>query len=158
MKKYFMFTFLLLSLLLQTACAPSTQTVEGEKWIIFSEEQASELGIADGFGQATEYWSPTEADVRALENGTAAYLQENADYFYPQGIPVWERLNEYNRQYAGLILNGKKFVYANYFCTSTGTDWKQDFVFVLDGGDCYFQFKYNADTGEFFDLQVNGEA
>ena len=67
-------------------------------------------------------------------------------------------MDDYNRQYVGIILDGKKMVYANYFCDSLETEWSKDFVFVLDGGDCYFQFKYDPDSAEFFDLQVNGSA
>jgi hypothetical protein len=38
------------------------------------------------------------------------------------------------------------------------TNWKENFIFVADGGACYFQFKFDTSTGEFFDLIVNGEA
>jgi hypothetical protein len=39
-----------------------------------------------------------------------------------------------------------------------GWDRKKEFAKVLDGGACYFQFKFDPHTGEFFGLQVNGEA
>jgi hypothetical protein len=28
----------------------------------------------------------------------------------------------------------------------------------MDGGDCYFQVKYNPQTGKFFDFAVNGQS
>jgi hypothetical protein len=154
--------FLILVLIFQlgSACSPTASSLQGEGWVIFPAEHAEEqkLGswLATGDGEI-EYWTPSESDVLALEAGRAAYLQDHADRFY-EGVPVWERLNEYNRQYIGIILGEKKIIYANYFCDSIETDWRKDFVFVLDGGDCFFQFKYDVDTAEFFDLQVNGVA
>ena len=150
----------LLLLALTSACAPaasSTPDMENEQWIIFSADQAEDLDVAAGFGFPAEYWTPSEAEVRALENGLIAFLQDKSAQFNSQRAPIWERLTEYNRQYAGLIMEGRTFIYANFFCDSM-TDWKKDFVFVMDGGDCFFQFKYDPATGEFFDLQVNGEA
>jgi hypothetical protein len=139
----------------------SSAKMRGEHWVIFSEKQAGEWGIGAWFVQNNEtikYWTPTEENVVALESELGSFLQENPDRFYSSGTPVWERLDEYNRQYIGIILDGKQFIYANYFCDSVETDWRKDFVFVMDGGDCFFQFKYDVDLAEFFDLQVNGNA
>lgn len=145
---------------LQFLLACTAQNIEGDQWIIFSAEYAREnrFGswlVADS--GTLEYWSPTAADIHALEEGLIPYLQANQDRFYGVESTAWESLEKYNRQYLGLILNEKKTIYANFFCESTHTDWKKDFIFVLDGGACYFQFKYDPGTAEFFDLQVNGE-
>lgn len=159
MKPHFIPFILLLLFQLTTAC--SSQNRQGENWTIFSESQARETGIADWFaqnGESTGYWTPTEKDVLVVENEVGFFLQENSDAFRLQESPVWERLDEYNRQYLGIILGEKKIIYANFFCSQIDFDWRKDFVFVMDGGSCFFQFKYDVDTGEFFDLQVNGEA
>lgn len=153
--------FILLVTQLVAACTPAAQNLEGEHWVIFSAEKAKEEGLGEWLfagGAELEYWMPTEENILALEEGLPAFLESNADYFYTPDAPVWERLDEYNRQYIGLVLDGKQTIYANYFCHSTGVDWKQDFVFVMDGGSCYFQFQYDPNTGEFHNLQVNGEA
>jgi hypothetical protein len=180
-KKRPLFIFLSITLILQLliACsptsqplspqfpstqAPSTQTpapqnMQGERWVIFPEALAKEQGIATWFlnsGQTAEYWTPSEKDVLALEEGLVSYLQNNSDRFYE--TPVWEKLDDYNRQYIGVILDGKRIVYANFFCSNTGRNWRKEFIFVLDGGECFFQFKYDPNSGEFFDLQVNGVA
>jgi hypothetical protein len=156
---------ILLSITLQLflACSPTAQTapgLQGEPWVIFPPDQAREQGIGDWLvakGQVTEYWTPSENDILALESGLSSYLQNNPDRFY-ENTPVWERLDEYNRQYIGIVLDQKRIIYANYFCDPIETEWRKDFVFVLDGGDCFFQFKCDVDSGEFFDLQVNGVA
>ena len=151
----------LLLMQLASACSSSVQTIQGEGWVIFTAEQASEQGIGNWFvanGQTVEYWTPSENDILTLENGLSVYLQEtNSERFNEQKAPIWERLDEYNRQYIGIILEGEKIIYANYFCDSV-QDWRKEFVFVMDGGDCFFQFKYGMDIKEFFDLQVNGNA
>lgn len=139
-----------------SACK-SSAPVRGEHWVIFSEDQARGQSIGSWLGVDVDYWTPGQEDANAVESGVAAYLQENADSFYMPGPSVWERLDEYNRQYIGLIVDDRKIIYANFFCDGL-TDWEQEFVMVLDGGACYFQFKYDPDTEEFLDLQVNGEA
>lgn len=134
--------------------------IQGEGWVIFPAEQARKQGISTfvGNGQTAEFWTPSEKDVLALEDGLVSFLQNSSDSFYVQGTPVWEKLDNYNRQYIGIILDGKRIVYANFFCDSTGRDWRKEFIFVLDGGDCFFQFKFDMNSNEFFDLQVNGVA
>ena len=156
----FVLLWLALNLQLTIACSSPGQPIQGERWVIFPAEQASEQSIGSWLvsnDQTLEYWTPSENDILTLENGLISYLQSNPDRFY-EATPVWERLDEYNRQYVGIILDGKKIVYANYFCNRVEIDWRKDFVFVMDGGDCFFQFKYDVEAAEFFDLQVNGMA
>jgi len=37
-------------------------------------------------------------------------------------------------------------------------DWKEQLVEVHDGGSSFFNIKVDLDTGEAFDLMINGEA
>ncbi len=154
-------SFVLILACVAAACAPAsatTQNAEGEHWVAFSAENARKDEMAGWlFPGDPEYWSPTEADIRALESGLPAFLQDNKSAFYMTETLVWERLDEYNRQYIGLVLNGQQVIYTNYFCNSS-PNWKQTMVFTADGGACYFQFKFDTSTDTYFDLQVNGEA
>jgi len=157
---YALLSTLLVSLFI-IGCAPAAENVEDENWVIFSASYAKENRFGTWLMPASttlEYWTPPEADVRALEDGLSSFLQSNSDQFFVTQSPPWERLSEYQRQYIGLVIDGEQVIYANYFCRSFDENWKKDFVLVLDGGACYFQFKYNPQSGEFFDLQVNGEA
>ena len=152
--------FLVLIILFITACASPARNTESENWIAFSAEKAQADHMLDWlFPGEAEYWSPTEADVRTLEDGLPAYLQENKSAFYMTDAPVWEQLDEYNSQYVGIVLEGRKVILASYLCKGgENTQWKEQFIFVTDGGACYFKFKFDTSTGEFFDLLVNGEA
>jgi len=68
-------------------------------------------------------------------------------------------LSDYNTQYFGYIdQSGNKIVWANYICkNSPGIDWQHDLFIVLDGGNCFFNFKINLNTGIIYDYHVNGE-
>ena len=118
--------FVLLSFIcilqLAVACSSPSQPIQVERWVILPTEQVREQGIGAWFiqnGQSAEYWTPSKDNVLKLENGLSSYLrQTNSDRFDQQASPIWERLDEYNRQYIGIILDGKKIVYANYFVTA----------------------------------------
>ncbi len=124
--------------------------------VIFSREWAEQMGLTPFFGDTIEgYWTPGKADIMELESGLESYLQQEASQGYPD---LWQRLPEYKRQYFGLVENGRREIYASFFCETLGKDWKRDFVSVLDGGDCFFNVRYDANTDTFFDLDVHGEA
>ena len=154
--------FLVLILFLTACTSQPAPNTEGENWVAFSADKAQADQMLDWLFPTdadAEYWSPTKADVRALEGGLPAYLQENKSAFYMTDALVWEQLGEYNRQYIGIVLEGRKVIYANYLCQNgAATEWKEQFIFVADGGACYFHFMFDTSTGEFYDLLVNGEA
>jgi hypothetical protein len=157
-----LFLVLILFLTASTSQSQPATNAEGENWVAFSADKAQADQMLDWLFPADavpEYWSPTEADIHTLESGLPAYLQENKSAFYMTDAPIWEQLGEYNRQYVGIILEGRKVIYASYLCQNgTDTKWKEQFIFVADGGVCYFKFKFDTSTREFFDLLVNSEA
>ncbi|ANQ51590.1 hypothetical protein MY04_4248 [Flammeovirga sp. MY04] len=93
-------------------------------------------------------FTPTIDEVKKAE----AYLEEK---FY------LEYLLKYRRQYFGYIdKQGNKILYINCFWSENSfhhKEWKETIVVVDDGGDHYWQIKFNLKTGGFFDLSVNGE-
>jgi hypothetical protein len=152
--------FLVLILFLAACTSQPARNAEGENWVAFSADKAQADQMLDWLCPSdAEYWSPVKADVRAIESGLPAYLQENKSAFHMTDAAVWEQLDEYNSQYVGVALEGRKVIYASYLCRiGEDTNWKENFIFVADGGACYFKFKFDTSTGEFFDLLVNGEA
>ncbi len=152
--------FLVLILFLAACTSQPAPNAEEESWVAFSADKAQADQMLNWlFPADVEYWSPTEADVHTLKSRLPAYLQENKSAFYMTETLVWEQLDEYNSQYIGIIFEGRKVIYANYLCgNGEDTKWREQFIFVADGGACYFQFMFDTSTGEFFDLIVNGEA
>lgn len=82
-----------------------------------------------------------------------------------------KNLKKYVRQYIGFInQDGNRIVYLSarwdgYSLIemikgySKPTDsWKENWIITFDGGNKYWQIKYNLDKGEFFDHMVNGVA
>ena len=129
-------------------------------WIIFPKGRAEQMAIGTWLFSEADfggYWTPTEEDVLSLEEKLDTFLRQNSESFRRQP-PVWEQLDNYKRQYVGIMIKGKPVIYGNFFCTDTGTDWKSEWIFVLDGGDCFFQLQFDIESGTFTELTVNGEA
>lgn len=68
-------------------------------------------------------------------------------------------LKRYKRQLVPVINNkGEKEVWVNCLCDVHGDNWRNQIIFVNDGGNCYFNLKINLTTKTFYDIQVNGYA
>jgi len=129
---------------------------ENQNWVIITNEHAEKMGIAAWLVESEGFWTPSADDVLNLEGKIAEYLSQNSVVFSDQP-PVWERLDEYRRQYIGLERGGRQIIYGNYFC-SNEDNWRQEFIMVIDGGECYFQVEYDVESGLFIRLLVNGES
>lgn len=123
----------------------------GTEVVIFSEEKKA---FSWEFPEHS-YWTPTVKDVEEAESKIEAMLKKEA----PQ---LLQKLSTYKRQYVGLSFKGKKFMFVNFFCTihheKLAPHWNEREVDVMDGGDCFFQLKYDVNQKEGFDLRINGEA
>jgi len=119
-----------------------------------TEEFASKLLVT---GELTPpFWTPKIEEVRALEKLLPEFVRKNA----PQNGKPIGTISKYKRQYFGITKNGKKQIYINAFCEqywSQKEDWRSKFVFVFDGGNCYFQILFDPTTNEFTNFVVNGE-
>ncbi|QEE50462.1 hypothetical protein FUA48_13025 [Flavobacterium alkalisoli] len=76
---------------------------------------------------------------------------------------IHKNLNKYLRQYFGYINEkGQHILLINCFWKNADQSdkkyWLNGRISVLDGGSFYWNVKYNLDTGELFDLEVNGYA
>ena len=118
------------------------------QWTILPEDY--NLGIA--FKKYSR-WTPSKSDIVQSEEAFIKCLNNQKHRFNYS-------LNNYTRQYAGLINDkGQKILWINFFCDEPNTkkDWKQSVVAVEDGGDCYFELKLNLDTKTCFDWHINPE-
>jgi hypothetical protein len=130
------------------------------KGAIISEEQVSQL---KHFSEKREkYWTPTEEDIMKAEKKSRAYLEQccvTNKYAAMNIHKILAQWESYRRQYIGLIeKNGDKTIWINYFHTSfleTFPDWDEHLVFVIDGGNAFFNIKVNLNTGTCYDLKIN---
>lgn len=125
--------------------------------VIFTPEQTA-ASLREIGGNIADTWTPSTVAVAQLEAALPTFLQSAQNDWLRPDPPIWERVPEYKRQYLGIVEAGEKIIYANFFCSSFDENWHEQLVIILDGGDCYFQLKYNPATDEFFGFSVNGEA
>ncbi len=150
----------LIACILLTACtaAPQTLPVTGEsaalpspaveEFVVFHAAQAEEFVSTLTGEKVSGGWTPTTQDIANLE----AQLQQ------PPAKTDLRPLSDYKRQFAGYTANGQRMLLGNYFCETHNINWKIAPLIVLDGGNCFFQVKYNADTQQILEIVVNGEA
>lgn len=101
------------------------------------------------FGLEGEFWTPGEFDVLQMENWLEKYLADNGQ---PE---LAEKMEEYHRQYIGVIQDGRRLIHANFFCDPGEADWKSAPVLVSGGGACYFQVDYDTQSGLFERIVFN---
>jgi hypothetical protein len=129
-----------------------TEKFEG---VIVPREKA--VDFMKGFSgiEEKEPWTPGKNEVLKLEEKLESYLKKAAAKRSPN---LWSKLATYKRQYVGITRNGRKVIFANFFCHAFDMDWKAKPVTVDDGGDCFFNVTYDPDSATFSDLQINGDA
>jgi hypothetical protein len=160
MKQKLISYFLLLTVALSSAACnlvitPPPPAQLNPNSVIFTAEQSeASLDAVDSDAEST--WTPTEADIAKLEAALPSFLESAENEWLQDDPPIEERIADYMRQYLGIVEKGEQIIYANFFCTINDMDWRNQYVLVMDGGDCFLQVKYNPESGEFFDLSVNG--
>ena len=100
-----------------------------------------------------------------LEEFVAEYNENEKEYLknlavkYPKlKSSQYLYLPAYRRQYiCGINKNGDKIVWVNCFCDKHDK-WKNQTVFVFDGGSCFFNLKIDITKKLVYDAIVNGIA
>jgi hypothetical protein len=112
-------------------------------------------------------WTPTTAQIRELEeNITPAFLRARKIWmlqtFKQMGKPVPSKIDApgkpYYRQYGGLVVDGRKIIYANAFFPHAGfgSGWRAHTISVCDGGAWYFGVEYNPEKKLFSNFEFGG--
>ncbi len=122
--------------------------ISGNEGVILPRGDATDLVWSED--PVDGYWLPGEEWLIRAED---AVVRESAAIADEHRKPVIEG----NRQYAGFIVNSERKIHINSMCSSTG-NWRSSVIVVMDGGPCYWQAVYNAETDEVESLVVNGEA
>jgi hypothetical protein len=103
-------------------------------------------------GRPTGGWKPSKAVIKRAQPAILEYIKDSDQEIY-------ENLDQYRCQYFGIIVDGKKRIYCNFFWfTDRRRDWRKKPVVVLDGGNWYFQLEYDVETGRCLNFMVNGES
>lgn len=123
--------------------------------VIIPREKAVDFMKAFSGMTEKETWTPDKNEIIKLEARIKSYVKKAAAKSSPK---LWSKLATYKRQYLGIMRNGRKVIFSNFFCQSFDIDWKTTPVAVDDGGDCFFTVHYDSATATFSDLGINGEA
>ena len=105
-----------------------------------------------GLDKQTPYWIPSVGNIQNFEKGLRAEMEK-----FSSGKKLAVPLSKYKRQYFGILKKGHKVIFVNLFCGDESY-WKEKAVWVMDGGNCYMQIKYDVQTGSYFDYMENGFA
>jgi len=132
-------------------CSGPSISTGGVEGVIFPASQANFVGDATG-GKGLTFWTPSKSDVAGAFPKIQVFLESEAP-------SIAARLAQYRCQYFGIIVEGKKRIYCNFFRRDGGiANWKSEPLFVLDGGEWYFQLEYDLESEKCLDLRINGVA
>lgn len=103
----------------------------------------------------------TQEDLKEIDSLFIECLDNYNNVLVDDEYKFWRiNLNErhYRKQLIAVInKNGEKEVWVNCFC-SVKDKWKKEVVEVSDGGTCYFSFKINLATKQYYQFGVHGVA
>lgn len=108
-----------------------------------------------GTPNVSQFWNPSPEQIQKLESLLPQYLRHGTDRnpSIPDNV-------EYHRQYVGIVVNGKRLIYGNFYPASVSDifDEKSTPVVVCDGGASFWGIVFEPESSVFLDLQVNGPA
>ena len=110
-------------------------------------------------GPADSTWTPDAETIRRLESILANELQAAIDL--SSESRKGRKAAEYYRQYAPLVIAGKRIVYVNGLHRSTVErqrkfNWKATAWEACDGGVLFFGTEYDVETGRISKIIFNG--
>jgi hypothetical protein len=101
-------------------------------------------------------WQPSVGDILSLE----AVLPKALMAHGPSSSPDWSTVqSKWRRQYVGIVLNGRRLIYGNYFPKNDeARGWRSAPQIVCDGGSSFFGVVYDLADHSITDIAFNGEA
>ena len=110
-------------------------------------------------GPITAQWTPTSADIQALEPNLETILRVHLTH---DGITT--PATDYYRQYAGFTIGGRRVIYINGVARGAiettdpnhPFDWRTQATGICDGGPITFGVEFDPAIGEFTHFAFNG--
>ncbi|HEX4586151.1 MAG TPA: hypothetical protein VH183_15080 [Burkholderiaceae bacterium] len=107
----------------------------------------------------SQFWNPSAQQIEKLESLLPKYVRDGANprSSIPGNV-------EYHRQYVGIVVNGKRLIYGNFYPADVlyptsvfdHFDEKSTPVVVCDGGPVFWGVVFDPESNAFLDLRVNG--
>ncbi|MGB1286668.1 MAG: hypothetical protein ACPG7F_09070 [Aggregatilineales bacterium] len=117
---------------------------------VYAETQQSHYIVGE---PVDAYWSPSIGNAMTMERVAMAQLREDDRMqskvdMLPHG---------YWRQITGVTIDGEDYVFAVYSCMAF-EDWREQWIGIDDGGNCFFEVLYHPATDEITRLYIHGDA
>jgi hypothetical protein len=139
-----------------SAAPPVPTLANPELRLIVPASEASEFYL--GSSSSATFFTPTVSEIAAFEAKLGPFLRATLPRWRWNPVPLADRMPKYMRQYVGVVDDdGVHRIWGNFFCDAFG-DWRKESFVVKDGGDCYFNVRFDPALGTFDALRVNGEA
>jgi len=147
---------------LAAACTPAntrpgamvpTALKTGQSWVVTRPVVAAQVldtcsrdSPGREAGAVTGYWAPSRKDVEQLEAALPALEAQ---------VP---NAADFDRQYVGIEMRGRKLVYLNAFHLpdEAEIDPAREAIRVCDGGAQFWGAVFDPASGSFSDVQFNG--
>lgn len=164
--QYFKLLFLISIVLLGCSSSRNFQLSPNQSIILDSTKAYETVRQCSRYAPTIEgSWNPSAKQIKELESLLYKVYDLKAVECCLIGVEIID-LNEFYRQYAGIIVDGKKLIYVNAFSKHSFDyssrlekfDWKKEPYVVCDGGEFYWGVCYDPITKEFIDLAFNGVA
>jgi len=150
--RYVISTTLFVFVALSTSAA-QTKT----RWVLLPEteaDRAKQLCSRPGPPKFQGTWKPTESDIQTMESRLSR-ISRLRTHSGIVGARI-EHPERYNRQYLGIVIDDRKFIFINAFCDDKPPDtWSESLIDVCDGG-CSWGVVYDVTAGGFSHLEMNG--
>jgi hypothetical protein len=104
---------------------------------------------------------PSKKDIKEVRQRFIHYIDSLQNISSADQSVLGRKSNEYCRQYFGYFNeNGDRILWINACCQASDlcSEMGDRWVFVFDGGSCFYQIKYNQTRKFFFDFHVNGNS
>lgn len=141
---------LIMGLLLLGGCSRA-QFVSARS-VIFPPESGPKVVWSCNTGipsDITGYWMPSAADVEQMEALLPDFLLHS---------PIGRNFSDYQRQYVGVIVNGRKLVFVSALVPFSRwhLHWKIEPIRVCGGGSDCWRVALDPQTKQFSHWEVNG--
>jgi hypothetical protein len=161
----FLYGAILLAAAMTLACAHGSLPAAAADGTILPESATHELlsQCSRPVPEIEGTWHPAEGDVRLLESDLPRLLHMKAAGCCIRGDRV-RSLAGFTRQYAGVYVSGRKYIYVNAFASTMlilppgmpPIEWKTRPFIACDGGSGFWGVLYDPLTRRFSELAFNG--
>jgi len=177
------YAYILLSVLLAACSHPTPKSnaiipekaIDTSKYVVFKFDTARDIHLFRKVNNPADLSSSEIDKIEGIIAKKAAEYNKNEEAFAdsidkkfnrkePANATPYDNLihhpEKYYKQFLAITNDkGEKEVWVSCFCDPSNKPyWKKDWVWVLDGGSCYFQIKINLTTNTVTGFYVNGVA